>query len=544
VARKSVIEGEEDSSFGSDTSDNDVGENENATPRRNETVAPLAKNSDVAEVGNTIRGNAIEVADSEDDEESRGAVDSTLHALANNSSSDAMHFESNNGGDGDESMSQPGQSVLGSDDGRAVEDSEPEIYNDDDGDVVETSFGHANDEENNADDEDPLRSRSAVSQEQEFDHLHGPADVASSPNDSMARSLLSDFTPATRRSVPNMSTPASVTPLKPRKGANQASRRPSSLYFSEGTSRLSHASNSRMSMAGMSTVMTDFGPDFGGESYHDGDGTLFANESEMTGNMTTISDEEPLTPRGAAAMAEDEHNKGLRRSQRNRIAPLKFWENEHIVYHLDESDMPAMVDVVHAIPQPTPKRRRIVKKGPRKKQRRVDLEEEKDDIVIDQPHAVEGQVFQFPDMDKKMDRLLALSRDSMEFKREGEQHSVAILFDEDWEFTATGVMRIDPGGSRPMKPSRRNSYVFYVISGAVEVNISDNIFQIGRGGAFDVPRGNFYSIANLYDKDSLLFFVQTTDTLSNQELKNAEGRLSTGSGSNNAARETPIVTAN
>jgi mannose-6-phosphate isomerase-like protein (cupin superfamily) len=95
-----------------------------------------------------------------------------------------------------------------------------------------------------------------------------------------------------------------------------------------------------------------------------------------------------------------------------------------------------------------------------------------------------------------------------------------------------------------MKPSRRNSYVFYVISGAVEVNISDNIFQIGRGGAFDVPRGNFYSISNLYDKESLLFFVQTTDTLSNQELKNAEGRLSTGSGSNTTARETPIVTAN
>lgn len=614
VSRKSVIHGEEESDYGSNDSGDVSGEpGAEAQPQVQHEVAretepeqvrePEQVTRDTPNVGHSpaplggppvgdsppeepapeldtevsTRAEPTQISDSEDEHasgESR-AVEGSRPVLNEYDDMEASQSER---------MTE--HSVV--DNGESIQDSEPEIYDDDndvvethfsggddngvdfdddqdvagtnfddDHDVVETQFGNAEDDDDGNDDD--RRSESPMQTAyQSTPHGSTRESMGQSVSRSLNNSLdpsLADFTPVSRGGSFNASTPVTVTPARSKRPSGAAKRR-------RPRSSLVESETSRLSLAGMETVASDFGPDFGGESYHLGDASLFAgndddddydNDPDVTANMTTLSDEdEAITPRPSLLSidANDAASRGLRRSQRARIAPLKYWENEHAVYHLDEkTDMPVMVDVVHAIPQPTPKRRRQrtqAKNAPRKKQRLADLEEEEDDaVVVNAPPTVEAPVFQYPDMDERVERLIALSRDSMEFERAkpDDKYAVATLFDEDWHFTASGVMRLDVGGSKPLKPSRQNAYVFYVISGAVEVNISDNVFQVGRGGSFEIPRGNFYSITNLHSNETRLFFVQTTDTLSNHELKSSE-RSQASSRSSSVHTVAPSVAAN
>ncbi|CAD6884337.1 unnamed protein product [Tilletia laevis] len=79
------------------------------------------------------------------------------------------------------------------------------------------------------------------------------------------------------------------------------------------------------------------------------------------------------------------------------------------------------------------------------------------------------------------------------------------------DFMAAGVIEVPVGGSKPVKPSKTNSYTFIVNEGAVRVRIHRSNFVMGPGGMFLVPKGNTYSIENIAKRDARLFFAQARD---------------------------------
>ncbi|KAJ9215010.1 hypothetical protein DTO166G4_3408 [Paecilomyces variotii] len=75
-------------------------------------------------------------------------------------------------------------------------------------------------------------------------------------------------------------------------------------------------------------------------------------------------------------------------------------------------------------------------------------------------------------------------------------------------FLGSGIVELPPGGVKKPKNSKRMHMVFYVCHGRVQVDISGVQFSAGKGCVFQVPRGNYYSFANAYEKDARLFFTQ------------------------------------
>ncbi|KAJ9601991.1 mitotic fidelity of chromosome transmission- protein [Cladophialophora chaetospira] len=85
------------------------------------------------------------------------------------------------------------------------------------------------------------------------------------------------------------------------------------------------------------------------------------------------------------------------------------------------------------------------------------------------------------------------------------------------KFFGTGLVDLPPGGIKRPKNSRKMHMSFFVVKGRVTVTVgplggedtgSMNRFSIGKGGFWQVPRGNQYSIENEMDKAARVFFSQ------------------------------------
>ncbi|KIW13621.1 hypothetical protein PV08_08812 [Exophiala spinifera] len=84
-------------------------------------------------------------------------------------------------------------------------------------------------------------------------------------------------------------------------------------------------------------------------------------------------------------------------------------------------------------------------------------------------------------------------------------------------FFGSGLVDLPPRGIKRPKNSRKMHMSFYVIKGRVTVSVgpidgeetgSMNRFSIGKGGFWQVPRGNQYSIENELEKPARIFFSQ------------------------------------
>ncbi|KAJ7766613.1 Mif2/CENP-C like-domain-containing protein [Mycena metata] len=78
----------------------------------------------------------------------------------------------------------------------------------------------------------------------------------------------------------------------------------------------------------------------------------------------------------------------------------------------------------------------------------------------------------------------------------------------DGDFIAAGQIVIPPKGRKPSKPSKDNTFIFYVIEGAVNLKVCETSVIVASGGMFMIPRGNTYFIENIADRDAKLFFTQ------------------------------------
>jgi len=88
-----------------------------------------------------------------------------------------------------------------------------------------------------------------------------------------------------------------------------------------------------------------------------------------------------------------------------------------------------------------------------------------------------------------------------------EQFMFQKIFGDD-EFIAAGQIIIPPGKQKPSKPARDNTYVFYVIEGAVQLKVHRSTYVLATGAMFMVPRANQYYIKNICERDAKLFFAQ------------------------------------
>ncbi|KAH8674663.1 Mif2/CENP-C like-domain-containing protein [Tricladium varicosporioides] len=214
------------------------------------------------------------------------------------------------------------------------------------------------------------------------------------------------------------------------------------------------------------------------------------------------------------------------RSGRNSIKPIAYWKNERIDYDEDEEEnnwgkfcLPKIKGVVRVdeVEQETRSRAKSAKPS-KSKNRRTRIETESDDDEVAEPWETEpgefvGEVRLWDPEDptgvqtEEQSDQIALSSAAI-VTRDVKNGSFKFAKTLTLPFFGSGMVDLPPGSVKKPKSSRKMQMVFFVYYGRVKVTVNDNTFRIGKGGMWQVPRGNFYSIENDYDNPARLFFAQ------------------------------------
>ncbi|KAK0625977.1 kinetochore CENP-C fungal-like protein [Immersiella caudata] len=232
------------------------------------------------------------------------------------------------------------------------------------------------------------------------------------------------------------------------------------------------------------------------------------------------------------------------RSGRTSTKPTAFWKNERIVYETEEATndaffgskpskfvLPSIKEVVrYDEPEPVyPTKSRKGKRGAPAKGRgrrgksRGGYDSDDDDgPPVDpwenRPGTIEGNVICWlpeheldpPAQDDFVDiepRQLALSSAAVQTQpvKDATFRYAKILSEG---FFNCGVVDLPPGAEKRPKNSRKMFMTFFVHTGRVLVTVNETSFRISKGGMWFVPRGNYYSIENDYDRPARIFFSQ------------------------------------
>ncbi|KAF9701190.1 hypothetical protein EKO04_000326 [Ascochyta lentis] len=209
------------------------------------------------------------------------------------------------------------------------------------------------------------------------------------------------------------------------------------------------------------------------------------------------------------------------RTGRHRVAPIDFWKNDRINYNHDGS----MATVVKApSPDPVTRTSTYYKKGKKKsltvlEEEEVELDpwEENDGFLtgnykdydpaneFTSPGLVEG-VLAWSEKGIKPE---AVGDGSFQYARIGGSGPAGFL---NW-----GMIELRADQMKRSKNSRKMHMVFNVQSGAVEVKVHENEFTVHKGGIWQVPRGNTYSIKNVGSATARIFFAQARETFADEE---------------------------
>ncbi|CAL3967032.1 unnamed protein product [Diplocarpon coronariae] len=217
------------------------------------------------------------------------------------------------------------------------------------------------------------------------------------------------------------------------------------------------------------------------------------------------------------------------RSGRNSIKPLAYWKNERVEWSEDGNDngpgdflLPRIKEVVRAeeVSQPRRKVARNKSKAPKSKTVEPESDEEDEDAEPWElePGRIFGEVKSWNPEDPS-------GAEAEEVQEEIALSSAAIITRDipnaDFKFAKTltlpffgsGMVDLPPRSMKKAKNSRKMQMVFFVFFGRVQVIVNDNVFTIGKGGMWQVPRGNFYSIENEHDKPARIFFSQGCENI-------------------------------
>lgn len=196
------------------------------------------------------------------------------------------------------------------------------------------------------------------------------------------------------------------------------------------------------------------------------------------------------------------------RSGRNSIKPLAYWRGERVEWDTQEETadgntkilLPAIKEVVRteeSIAQRSKKNGQ--KKGKKGKRRPAESDSEDDDEREPwevEPGRIVGEVRDWDPLDplgaqatEKEDELALSSAAIVTREIAGAQFRFAKTLT--LPFFGSGMVDLPPGAMKKPKNSRKMQMVFFVHYGRVQVSINDNVFRIGTGGMWQVPRGKF-----------------------------------------------------
>ncbi|TDL24984.1 hypothetical protein BD410DRAFT_813828 [Rickenella mellea] len=226
----------------------------------------------------------------------------------------------------------------------------------------------------------------------------------------------------------------------------------------------------------------------------------------------------PPKPRKKKQEKRESDTTGLRRGKRTRYAPLEHWRLEKVVYGRRESGtcvVPVIKDIIR-IPKEEPQPLGVLgkRKRARSKSKTRAAEHDENQVIVADPE--EGWDDDTQPMASVTDfvtgvdqmRRVVFTKKMVEPKPAANAQFAYQKIFGDGEFIAAGQLVVPPGGKKPSKGTKDNTYVFYLIEGAITLKIHRSSFILSSGGMFLVPRGNTYYIENICNREAKLFFAQ------------------------------------
>ncbi|KAI4210563.1 MAG: hypothetical protein LQ351_006630 [Letrouitia transgressa] len=218
------------------------------------------------------------------------------------------------------------------------------------------------------------------------------------------------------------------------------------------------------------------------------------------------------------------------RAGRNVVKPLAWWRGESAIYggtKLEKGQLvlPSIKEVIRTDEVPEPMKRKVPgqprRRRPKRRPEEDDPELEDDDLDY---WETEGGIMQASVMlydpvhgtgdDSQLEEAdVAYAASAIQMRDiSGAEFRFAKTLT--LPFFGTGMVDLPPGGIKRIKNSRRMQMVFFVFYGRVTVELGTPLqtFSIGRGGMWQVPRGNFYGIYNHSEKPARVFFAQGCET--------------------------------
>jgi centromere protein C len=192
------------------------------------------------------------------------------------------------------------------------------------------------------------------------------------------------------------------------------------------------------------------------------------------------------------------------RSGRNSIKPLAYWRMERVEYSEDEMEdnhgkflTSKIKSVVRVDEAEEKQKKKSYYKPSRGKKRSAAVES---DDEVEPWETAPGHIFG-PTRIWNPDDLTGV--EASEHEDEIALSSAAIITRDvagatfkfaktlTLPFFGSGMVDLPAGTEKKMKNSRRMQMVFFVFYGRVDVTVNDTTFGIGKGGMWQVPRGNY-----------------------------------------------------
>ncbi|KAI8719216.1 hypothetical protein NCS52_00702100 [Fusarium sp. LHS14.1] len=233
--------------------------------------------------------------------------------------------------------------------------------------------------------------------------------------------------------------------------------------------------------------------------------------------------------RGLVSVRHDAEEVRTTRSGRHSFKPLDWWRGDKVVQEEEEFDgvtgrdkfvLTTIKEVIRKPQEEAPtKKAKGRAKGKTKRAPEVELE----DWELN-PGVVNGEVILWepehelhPPADDEpvevMEDRVAIAGNAIQTK---DIHDTTFRFAKTLTtpFMGAGIVDLPPGSDKRPKNSRKMHMVFFLHSGKVLVTVNEASFRLSAGGMWFVPRGNYYSITNDYDKPARIFFSQGCEVTS------------------------------
>ncbi|KAF5373880.1 hypothetical protein D9758_000637 [Tetrapyrgos nigripes] len=220
---------------------------------------------------------------------------------------------------------------------------------------------------------------------------------------------------------------------------------------------------------------------------------------------------------------------GTRRSSRKVYKPLEYWRNERVVYgrpnsgHILVPHIKEIIRIPEEPKEPLGKRKRgrsktaqprdgsVAKTAPANPEEGWDDETPERSLVIDWKLKTEIEK-----------RITCIAKSVHPQPAANNEWLFQKIFGDD-QFIAAGQLVIPVEGKKPSKSTKDNTYIFYLIEGAINLRVHESSLLLCTGAMFMVPRGNQYYIENVGTRDAKLFFTQARKTDDDDQVEAPNG---------------------